>query len=140
MGSGRWWCCCTDWERKEDGSLCWSRWRRNTDCWFPTRSGSGDRTSAADYSIQTYVDFLNEFLPAIESGEASLVGESLGGWIAGLYVQRSRRSALDTVEKLVLVDAAGLKQIADPGFESEFCWRRCAGLMEAVFLRYELVE
>src|SRR5256886_8654455 len=38
-----------------------------------------------DYSVQTYVDFLNEFLRQLKVEKASLVGESLGGWIAALY-------------------------------------------------------
>ena len=64
-----------------------------------------------DYSIQTYVDFLNEFLRQLKVEKASLVGESLGGWIAALYVSEMDGGAhLIAVEKLVLVDAAGLKQ------------------------------
>src|SRR3989449_9031227 len=64
-----------------------------------------------DYSIQTYVDFLNEFLRQLKVEKASLVGESLGGWIAGLYVAEIGGGAhLIRVEKLVLVDAAGLKK------------------------------
>ena len=64
-----------------------------------------------DYSIQTYVDFLNEFLRQLKVEKASLVGESLGGWIAALYVSEMGGGAhLIAVEKLVLVDAAGLKQ------------------------------
>src|SRR5467141_3445951 len=64
-----------------------------------------------DYSIQTYVDFLNEFLRQLKVEKASFVGESLGGWIAGLYVAEIGGGAhLIPVEKLVLVDAAGLKQ------------------------------
>src|SRR5713101_6663238 len=39
-----------------------------------------------DYKIQTYVDFLNEFLRELKIEKASLVGESLGGWISALYV------------------------------------------------------
>jgi len=64
-----------------------------------------------DYSVQTYVDFLNEFLRQLKVEKASLVGESLGGWIAGLYVAEMGGGAhVIPVEKLVLVDAAGLKQ------------------------------
>jgi triacylglycerol lipase len=64
-----------------------------------------------DYSIQTYVDFLNEYLRQLRVEKASLVGESLGGWIAALYVaELSGGTHLVPVEKLVLVDAAGLKQ------------------------------
>ena len=64
-----------------------------------------------DYSIQTYVDFLNEFLRQLKVEKSSLVGESLGGWIAGLYAAEISGGAhLIPMEKLVLVDAAGLKQ------------------------------
>src|SRR5260370_288622 len=64
-----------------------------------------------DYSIQTYVDFLNEFLRQLKVEKASLVGESLGGWIAALYVVEIGGGAhMIPVEKLGLVDAAGVKQ------------------------------
>ena len=87
-----------------------------------------------DYSIQTYVDFLNEFLRQMKVEKASLVGESLGGWIAGLYAAEFSGGAhLVPVEKLVLVDAAGLKQdqpIPDLNPSSLAAMR---GVMEAVF-------
>ena len=87
-----------------------------------------------DYSIQTYVDFLNEFLRQLKVEKTSLVGESLGGWIAGLYAtELSGGAHLIPVEKLVLVDAAGLKQdrpIPDLNPSSLTAMR---GLMEAVF-------
>ena len=87
-----------------------------------------------DYSIQTYVDFLNEFLRQLKVEKASLVGESLGGWIAALYVVEIGGGAhLIPVEKLVLVDAAGLKQdkpIPDLNPSSLAAMR---GMMEAVF-------
>jgi len=64
-----------------------------------------------DYKIQTYVDFLNEFLRDLKIEKASLVGESLGGWISALYVvEASSGARLVPVQKLVLVDAAGLQQ------------------------------
>jgi pimeloyl-ACP methyl ester carboxylesterase len=63
-----------------------------------------------DYSIHTYVEFLNEFLRDLKVEKASLVGESLGGWISALYVLEAGGGHLVPVEKLVLVDAAGLKQ------------------------------
>jgi pimeloyl-ACP methyl ester carboxylesterase len=64
-----------------------------------------------DYSIQTYVDFLNEFLHQLKIEKASLMGESLGGWISALYTLEAGSDAkMVPVEKLVLVDAAGLKQ------------------------------
>ena len=87
-----------------------------------------------DYSIQTYVDFLNEFLRQLKVEKASLVGESLGGWIAGLYVAEIGSGAhLIPVERLVLVDAAGLKQdtpIPDLNPSSLAAMR---SVMEAVF-------
>ena len=47
-----------------------------------------------DYSIQTYVDFLNEFLHELKIEKATLVGESLAGWISALYtLEASRISA-----------------------------------------------
>jgi pimeloyl-ACP methyl ester carboxylesterase len=87
-----------------------------------------------DYSMQTYVDFLNEFLRQLKVEKASLVGESLGGWIAGLYAAELGDGAhLIPVEKLVLVDAGGLKQeqpLPDLNPSSLVAMR---GLMEAVF-------
>jgi len=64
-----------------------------------------------DYSIQTYVDFLNEFLHELKIEKATLVGESLGGWISALYtLEASTDNHMVPVERLVLVDAAGLQQ------------------------------
>ena len=64
-----------------------------------------------DYSIQTYVDFLNEFLHQLKIEKTTLMGESLGGWISALYsLEMSNDAHMVPVDKLVLVDAAGLKQ------------------------------
>jgi len=64
-----------------------------------------------DYKIQTYVDFLNEFLRELKVEKASFMGESLGGWISALYAAEISGGAhLIPMEKLVLVDAAGLQQ------------------------------
>jgi pimeloyl-ACP methyl ester carboxylesterase len=87
-----------------------------------------------DYSIQTYVDFLNELLRQLKVEKASFVGESLGGWICGLYAAEISGGAhLIPIEKLVLVDAAGLKQdkpIPDLNPSSLAAMR---ALMQAVF-------
>jgi pimeloyl-ACP methyl ester carboxylesterase len=87
-----------------------------------------------DYSIQTYVDFLNELLRQLKVEKADLVGESLGGWICGLYAAEITAGAhLIPVGKLVLVDAAGLKQdkpIPDLNPSSLAAMR---ALMQAVF-------
>jgi pimeloyl-ACP methyl ester carboxylesterase len=87
-----------------------------------------------DYSIQTYVDFLNEFLRDLKVEKASFVGESLGGWICGLYaVELSAGAHLVPIEKLILADAAGLKQdkpIPDLNPSSLAAMR---GVMQTVF-------
>jgi triacylglycerol lipase len=87
-----------------------------------------------DYSIQTYVDFLNEFLRQLKVEKANLVGESLGGWIAALYVAEIGGGAhLIPVEKLVLVDAAGLKQDAPIPNLNPSSLQGMRVMMEAVF-------
>lgn len=67
-----------------------------------------------DYSIQTYVDFLGEFLRTMNVHEFTLAGESLGGWISALYTIESLApanvgaNAMPRPSRLVLSDAAGL--------------------------------
>ncbi|HEY2470871.1 MAG TPA: alpha/beta hydrolase [Terracidiphilus sp.] len=67
-----------------------------------------------DYSIQTYVDFLGEFLRTLRIHEFALAGESLGGWISALYTieslapANSGPDALPKPKRLVLEDAAGM--------------------------------
>jgi len=57
-----------------------------------------------DYKIATFVDFLYAFMQTQNIGKATLVGNSFGGWIAlDFAVQHP-----NMMEKLVLVDAAGL--------------------------------
>jgi pimeloyl-ACP methyl ester carboxylesterase len=56
-----------------------------------------------NYRVGTYVDFLDKFLEGLNVERASLVGNSMGGWIAALYAVRYPKR----VERLVLVDAAG---------------------------------
>lgn len=98
--------------RKEDWLPVVAPLSQNYRLLVPDQIGFGHSDKPLiDYSIQTYVDFLNEFLRELKVEKASLVGESLGGWISGLYVAEASGGAqLIAVEKLVLVDAAGLKQ------------------------------
>ena len=56
-----------------------------------------------NYRIRTYVDFLDQFCKQLKIERATLVGNSMGGWIAAMYTA----SFPDRVDKLVLVDAAG---------------------------------
>jgi pimeloyl-ACP methyl ester carboxylesterase len=56
-----------------------------------------------NYRVQTYADFLDKFLEGLNVERASLVGNSMGGWIAALYALKYPKR----VERVVLVDAAG---------------------------------
>ena len=87
-----------------------------------------------DYSVQTYVDFLNEFLRQLKVEKVSLVGESLGGWISALYaVELADGARLIPMERLVLVDAAGLKQDTPIPNLNPSSLATMRGVMEAVF-------
>jgi 2-hydroxy-6-oxonona-2,4-dienedioate hydrolase len=66
-----------------------------------------------DYKIATFVDFLYGFLQAQNINKATLVGNSLGGWIAlDFTVQHPAM-----VDKLVLVDSAGLPWMQAPAVD-----------------------
>lgn len=56
------------------------------------------------YRVGTYVDFLDKFMAELKIEKASLVGNSLGGWIAALAAIKYP----NRVEKIVLADAAGI--------------------------------
>jgi triacylglycerol lipase len=67
-----------------------------------------------DYRIQTWVDFVGEFLRQQNVGHFTLVGESLGGWISAQYAVQSLGGisagdafVLPKPDRLVLCDAAG---------------------------------
>jgi pimeloyl-ACP methyl ester carboxylesterase len=60
-----------------------------------------------EYSIEGYVEILERFMKAAGIERASLMGSSLGGWIASAFALRFPLK----IDRLVLVDAAGL--IAD---------------------------
>jgi len=57
-----------------------------------------------DYKIATFADFLQAFMQSQNLSRATLVGNSLGGWIAIDFAARHP----EMVDKLVLVDSAGL--------------------------------
>jgi pimeloyl-ACP methyl ester carboxylesterase len=57
------------------------------------------------YRAGTYVDFLDKFMSELKIDRASLVGNSLGGWVAALTAIKYP----NRVEKIVLADAAGIK-------------------------------
>ncbi len=69
-----------------------------------------------DYSVQTWVDFLGEFLRGMHVEHFTLGGASLGGWIAVDYTLQAftpppgmgASFALPRPDRLILVDAGGL--------------------------------
>jgi pimeloyl-ACP methyl ester carboxylesterase len=71
-----------------------------------------------DYSIQTFVDFLGEFLRTLAVEAFTLMGESLGGWIAASYTIQALTPgntgayALPKPKQLILEDAAGISRPA----------------------------
>lgn len=71
-----------------------------------------------NYRVGTYVDFLDRLYSELAIPRATLVGNSMGGWIAALYAIAHP----EKVERLVLVDAAGF---APP---KDFDNRQLAGL------------
>jgi|HubBroStandDraft_1064217.scaffolds.fasta_scaffold27833_3 pimeloyl-ACP methyl ester carboxylesterase len=82
--------------------------------------GASDRP-IIDYGIQTWVDFLGEFLRVEKVEDFALAGESLGGWIAAQYSIQALSAqpatspsfALPRPARLVLVDAGGHRHLAE---------------------------
>jgi triacylglycerol lipase len=74
----------------------------------------GSDKPLVDYSVQTWVDFLGEFLRTEHIHEFALAGESLGGWISALYTiealapENTGPHALPKPSRLILEDAAGM--------------------------------
>src|SRR5438128_6412615 len=61
-----------------------------------------------NYRVSTFVDFLDGFLNELKIKRASLVGNSLGGWVAADFALKHP----DQIERLVLSDAAGYAALA----------------------------
>lgn len=74
-----------------------------------------------DYDIQTFVDFLGEFLRTMHVEHFTLAGESLGGWIVANYTiealspANTGKYAVPKPDKLILEDAAGHKAFRSDG-------------------------
>lgn len=66
-------------------------------------SGFSDKPDH-DYEISTYVQHVHDFMAAIGLPSASLIGCSLGSWVAARFALRHP----ERVDKLVLLSAAGL--------------------------------
>lgn len=56
------------------------------------------------YRVATYADFLDKFMAELKIESASLVGNSMGGWVAALMAIKYP----NRVNKIVLADAAGI--------------------------------
>jgi len=67
--------------------------------------GESEKPPAADYSIRMQVAALGAFMDARGIGRARVAGLSMGGWI----VSRFAGEHPERVERLVVVDAAGMK-------------------------------
>ena len=57
-----------------------------------------------DYKIATFVDFLREFMQVVNIPKATLIGHSMGGWIAAQFTIEHP----EMVDRLVLADASGM--------------------------------
>ncbi len=67
--------------------------------------GDSERPRSADYSIPMQVEAVRSFMTAVGVERARVAGLSMGGWIAC----RLAGSHPESVERLVAVDAAGLR-------------------------------
>ncbi len=65
-----------------------------------------------DYTIDYYANVIEEFLEKIKVSKCILIGNSMGGHIATVYALKDQ----SRVDRLVLVDSAGLTKLA-PGVE-----------------------
>lgn len=69
-----------------------------------------------EYRVQTYVEFLGEFLRTLGITRFDLLGESLGGWTAAAYTGQALApgSMLPRPNRLILEDAAGFEAPTGP--------------------------
>ena len=102
-----------------DNALDW-RWVMPTlaathRVYAPDLVGSPDSARpAADYSSAFFERFISAFVDALDIGQATFVGNSLGGLVA----LRLALSQPARVNALVLVDSAGLGRAVNPVFTS----------------------
>ena len=89
-----------------------------------------------DYKVATFTDFLHGFMQGEKIAKATLVGNSFGGWIATDFAVQHP----EMVDKLVLVDAAGLtwqRPLPDLNPSTIAGWRT---LIELVFYDKRMVS
>jgi 2-hydroxy-6-oxonona-2,4-dienedioate hydrolase len=77
--------------------------------------GGSDKPEAMDYTIKNLAEFILEFMKKvkIDDGRTTIVGHSLGGYIAAEAAMQKR----DMVERLVLVDSSGMLERPTPLLE-----------------------
>jgi len=93
----------------------------------PDQLGFGDSAKPnTDFRVQTWVDFLGEFLRQQGITHFTLAGESLGGWIAAQYTIQAEAAAPGTAfalprpDRLILCDAAGHRTPPRPKGDNPF--------------------
>ena len=78
--------------------------------------GGSDKPEDVNYTIQKFAEFILEFINKIElngDGKITLVGHSLGGYIAVEFAIRNK----ELIEKLVLIDSSGFLKGPTPLLE-----------------------
>jgi pimeloyl-ACP methyl ester carboxylesterase len=90
---------------------------RNYHVYAPDLPGFGrsERPANADYSIPMQVEAVRAFLGSVGVPRARVAGLSMGGWIAA----RLAGEHPELVERLVLVDAAGMRPLAEAPIPAE---------------------
>jgi len=73
--------------------------------------GLSDRLPDIDYNPMTFVDQLRELMDAMDIDKANLSGESMGGWVSGLFAVKYP----ERVHRLNFNTAAGLPIITEKG-------------------------
>ena len=77
--------------------------------------GGSDKPATMDYTLKNLAEFILEFMEKvkIDDGRTTIVGHSLGGYVAAEVAMQKR----DVVEKLVLVDSSGMLEKPTPLLE-----------------------
>ena len=98
--------------------------------------GGSDKPNTADYTIKGFskfiVDFLRERIRIKENEKISIVGHSLGGYIAAEVAIENK----NLIEKLVLIDSSGMLKEPTPLLKDY----RVAAMQEDPVSRYEKVK
>jgi pimeloyl-ACP methyl ester carboxylesterase len=128
-----------------DWGACISRLSKHYRVLAPDQLGFGASAKPMiTYGVQTWVDFLGEFLRVEKVQGFTLVGESLGGWVAALYTEQAialqapagPSFLLPVPGHLILVDAAGHRHMAEAiigGPSSSFSLAGSRGLLSAIY-------